>query len=53
MIFWAVPIGWVLGYLACLAHSANKGLAYILFVIAMYLWQIIVTIKCGGGEKDE
>lgn len=53
MIYWAVPIGWVLGYLTGWAHSANKGWLYILFVIAMYAWQVTVTIKCDGGKKDE
>ena len=53
MIFWAVPIGWALGYFAGFAHSANKGWAFILFVIAMYLWQIIVILKCDGGKKEE
>lgn len=54
MIFWAVPIGWIFGYCAGLAYSANnKGWAYILFAIAMFLWQVIVIIKCDGGKKDE
>lgn len=53
MILFAVPIGWMLGYFTCLAHSANKGWAYLLFMIAMFMWHIIVTVKYGGGEKDE